>query len=211
MAPSFPGLRGWLALADRDGQRCAGLVLLSALVVGAGAVQLLTGPLEQTSRFSLEVLTLLLLQLFGPLLVAVIALVRLMPDWVGRAQLLGPAAWRSTVLPAGPMALVLMLQFVGAGLLAGVLASPRADLAGELAEILGDLRLVDLLRALLRCALFLMAAAGWTLRETALGLRRGEAPTRLVGDGLLHGLVLVLILKLFWILAIDPMSFATPL
>jgi hypothetical protein len=210
MAPSFPGLRSWLALVDRDGQRCAGLVLLSALVVGAGAVQLLAGPLEQTSRFSLEVLTLLLLQLFGPLLVAVIALVRLMPDWVGRAQLLGTAAWRSTVLAAGPMALVLMLQFLGAGLLAGVLASPRADLAGELAEILGDLRLVDLLRALLRCALFLMAAAGWTLRETALGLRRGEAPTRLVGDGLLHGLVLVLILKLFWILAIDPMSFAAP-
>jgi len=210
MAPSFRDLCSWLALVDRDGQRCAGLVLLSAVVVGSGAVQLLTGQLALTSAVSLKVLTTMLLQLFGPLLVAVIVLVRLMPDWVGRSQVQGPAAWRSTVLPAGPMALVLMLQFLGAGLLAGVLASPRADLAGELTEILGDLRLVDLLRALLRCALFLMAAAGWTLRETALGLRRGEAPAMLVGDGLLHGLVLVLILKLFWILVIDPLPYGAP-
>jgi hypothetical protein len=207
MASSFRRLRAVLALVDRDGHRCAGLVLLSAVVVGAGAVQLLTGPLAQPSRFSLEVLTMLLLQLFGPLLVAMIAVVRLMPDWVGRAQLEGPAAWRSTVVPAGLLALLLMVQFVVAGLLGGVLASPRADLVGELAELFADVRLGDLLRALLRCALFLMAAAGWTLRETALGLRRGEAPAMIVGDGLLHGLVLVLILKLVWILAVDPMPF----
>lgn len=210
MAPSFRGLRSWLALVDRDGQRCAGLVLLSAVVVGTGVVHLLTGPLALTSGFSLKVLTMLMLQLFGPLLVAVIALVRLMPDWVGRNQLKGPAAWRSTVLPAGAMAVVLMLQFLGAGLLAGALASPRADLAGELAEALEHLRPEVLLLALLRCAMFLMAAAGWTQWETALGLRRGEPAAMLVGEGLLHGLVLVLVLKLCWSLAIDPLFFDVP-
>jgi hypothetical protein len=207
MALSFRGVRRWLALVDRDGQRCAGLVLLSAVVVGTVAVQLLSGPLELTSAFSLTVLTMLLLQLFGPLLVAVIALVRLMPDWVERSQRLGPAAWRSTVVPAGAMAVVLMLQFLGAGLLAGALASPRADLVGELAEVLGDLRPEVLLLALLRSAVFLMAVAGWTLRETALGLRRGEPAALIVGEGLLHGLVLLLVLKLSWSLAIYPWSF----
>jgi hypothetical protein len=66
---------------------------------------------------------------------------------------------------------------------------------------------VDLLLALLRCALFLMAAAGWALWETALGLRLGVPPALLVGEGLVHGLVLVLILKLCWSLAIDPLPF----
>lgn len=210
MAPSFRGLRSWLAMVDHDGQRCAGLVLLSALVVGSAVVQLLTAQLALTSAFSMKVLTTMLLQLFGPLQVAVIALVRLMPDWVGRSQLQGPAVRRSTVLAAGLLALLLMLQFLAAGLLAGVLVTPRADLAGELAEVFADVRPMDLLLALLRCALFLMAAAAWTLRETALGLRRGAAPTMLVGDGLVHGLVLVLVLKLFWSLAIDPLPFGAP-
>jgi len=210
MTLSFRGLRRWLALVDRDGQRCAGLVLLSAVVVGTIVVQLLTGPLELTSDFSLTVLSMLLLQLFGPLLVAVIALVRLMPDWVERRQLLGPAAWRSTVLPAGAMAVLLMLQFLGAGLLAGALASPRSDLAAELAEVLADLRPEVLLLALLRSAVFLMAVAGWTLWETALGLRRGEPAALIVGEGLLHGLVLLLVLKLCWSLAIYPLSFGVP-
>jgi hypothetical protein len=72
------------------------------------------------------------------------------------------------------------------------------------------LRPEALLLALLRCALFLMAAAGWTLWETALGLRRGEPPALLVGEGLLHGLVLVLVLRLCWSLAIDPLSLGVP-
>ena len=56
-----------LAITERDGQRCGGPVLLAGLVVGFGVVELASGPLGQTSRFSLELLILLVLQLMGVL------------------------------------------------------------------------------------------------------------------------------------------------
>ena len=48
-----------LRLAERDGQRCGGPVLMAGLVLGLGVVNLCSGPLGQTSRFSLELLILL--------------------------------------------------------------------------------------------------------------------------------------------------------
>ena len=49
-----------LRIAEADGQRCAGPIVLTGLVLGAGVVALVSGPLGQTSRFSLELLLLLL-------------------------------------------------------------------------------------------------------------------------------------------------------
>lgn len=43
-----------LPIAERDGERCAGPVLISGFVVGFGVIELATGALNQTSRFSLQ-------------------------------------------------------------------------------------------------------------------------------------------------------------
>lgn len=203
-------LRSQLALVDRDGQRCSAPVLLSGVVVGTGVVRLLGESMAQTSRFSLEVLMLMVLQVFGPMLVAMIAIIRLTPDWVQRAATARGQAWRSVVLPALPVAFGLMLQFLAVSLISGVAASPRSDFAGELAEVLGGLEWPDLVRAIMRCALFLAAGAAWCLRETSVGLARRRPLADIVGDGLLHALLLVLLLKLFWILAIDPLRLGRP-
>jgi hypothetical protein len=153
---------------------------------------------------------LMVLQVFGPMLVAMIAIIRLTPDWVERAATARGQAWHAVVLPALPVAFGLMLQFLAVTLISGVAASPRADFAGELAEVLGGLEWPDLVRALLRCALFLLAGASWCLRETLVGLARRRPLADIVGDGLLHALLLVLLLKLFWILAIDPLRLGRP-
>ena len=47
-----------LPIAERDGERCAGPVLISGFVVGFGVIELATGALNQTSRFSLQLLVL---------------------------------------------------------------------------------------------------------------------------------------------------------
>lgn len=210
LRPLWSPLRSYLALVDRDGQRCSAPVLLSGVVVGTGVVRLLGESLAQTSRFSLEVLMLMVLQVFGPMLVAMIAIIRLTPDWVQRAATARGQAWHAVVLPALPVAFGLMLQFLAVSLISGVAASPRADFAGELAEVLGGLEWPDLVRAILRCALFLAAGAAWCLRETLVGLARRRPLADIVGDGLLHALLLVLLLKLFWILAIDPLRLGRP-
>lgn len=44
----------WPRLAERNGERCGGPVILAGLLMGLGVVQLASGPLAQTSRFSLE-------------------------------------------------------------------------------------------------------------------------------------------------------------
>jgi len=185
-------------------------VLLSGVVVGTGVVRLLGDSLAQTSRFSLEVLMLMVLQVFGPMLVAMIAIIRLTPDWVQRAGTAKQQAWPSVVLPALPVAVGLMLQFLVVSLISGVAASPRADFAGELMEVLSGLQWQDLARALVRCALFLLAGAAWCLRESLVGMARRRPLADIVGDGLLHALLLVLLLKLFWILAIDPLRLGRP-
>ena len=78
--------RIWRVLntAERNGQRCGGPVLLSGMVIGAGLVELSAGPLGQNSRFSLELLTLLVLQLVGPLVVSLLAMALMMPNWLDR-------------------------------------------------------------------------------------------------------------------------------
>lgn len=44
----------------------------------------------------------------------------------------------------------------------GLLASPRADLLGEWRDLLSGLQPVDLLRSMIRAALFLAAICAWT-------------------------------------------------
>jgi hypothetical protein len=88
----IPSLPRWLEATEVDGQRCAGLVILTGLVLGVGLVELLTGPGGQTSRFSLQLVVLVVLQLAGPLIVALLAIIRLSPLWLERSQTEGRPA-----------------------------------------------------------------------------------------------------------------------
>ncbi|WP_398330137.1 hypothetical protein [Vulcanococcus sp.] len=198
-----------LRFAEHCGQRCGGVVLLSGFVLGFGVVELSCGPLAQTSRFSLELLTLLVLQLVGPMLVSLLAMALLLPAWLGQGQSSGPRPWPVAVPATAMVGAVLLLFFLVAALTGGVLASPRADLIGEGRELLSGVVLADLLRSMLRCGVFLAILCGWSQCRGMKQIKRGSAAA-LVGSNLLvEGLMLLLGLKLLWITAFDPLRLSS--
>ena len=71
-------------------------MILAGLLIGLGMVQLASGPMSQTSRFSLELLILLIHQLVGPMLMALLALALLLPRWMARIELAGQVSWKHT-------------------------------------------------------------------------------------------------------------------
>ena len=193
-------------LAEHNGQRCGGPVILAGLVLGLGVVQLASGPLSQTSRFSLELMILLVLQLVGPMLLALLALVLLLPRWLERAQRLGTVAWRASAPAAAVVGALLMLLFFVAALCGGVLASPRADLVGEFRDLFQGVLLLDLGSACLRAGVFLGLVCAWSQWRMAQGLRQRCDPALLVSDQHAEGLVLLLLLKLLWITVVAPLN-----
>jgi len=206
--PLLMGALPTLRLAERQGERCGGPITLAGLVLGLGVVQLSSGPLGQTSRFSLELLILLILKLVGPMLVALIAMALLLPNWLE----IGPAGdqnWKARATASVLVGAGLLLLFLGAALTGGVLASPRSDLLAEFSEVLGGVLLSDLLRSSLRSALFLTLLCLWSGRRGQQRLRQGT-PAALVSSNLLvEGLTLLLALKLLWILLIDPLQLSS--
>jgi hypothetical protein len=199
----------WLRVAERNGERCAGPVILAGLLIGLGMVQLASGPMAQTSRFSLELLILLVLQLVGPMLVALLALALLLPRWMARIELEGQVSWKRSVPAAVVVGALLLLMFFVAAVCGGVLATPRADLVGEFRDLLAGVLLIDVTRACLRAGVFLGLLCAWCQWRTVRAIASGKEAGRLVSDQLAEGLVLLLALKLIWITLIDPLHLTT--
>ncbi len=130
-------------IAERDGERCAGPILLSGFVLGFGGVELATNLLNQTSRFSLQLLSLLVLELVGPVLVSVLAMALLLPRWLERVQVAGRRAWRRSVPAAGVVGALLMLMFFVAALLGGVLITPRSEMLEQTRDVLTELQVLS--------------------------------------------------------------------
>jgi hypothetical protein len=193
-----------LELAERGGVRCGGPVLLAGMVLGLGVVELSSNALGQTSRFSLELLILLVLQLVGPMLVTLIGMALLLPRWLERRGD-RPDGWEGSLLASALVGALLMLLFLIAALTGGVLASPRADLVAEFREVLSGVLLSDLLRSCLRAAFFLAVLCAWSQIRGRRRLQRDVAPALVSSDLMVEGLMVLLSLKLFWIVAIDPL------
>jgi len=202
--------RIWRVLntAERNGQRCGGPVLLSGMVVGAGLVELSAGPLGQNSRFSLELLTLLVLQLVGPLVVSLLAMALMMPNWLDRVERRGAKAWLVSVPASALLAAVLLLLFLVSSLCAGALTTPRSDLIGEARALLSGVPLRDVLRAMLRTSFFLACICAWSQWRGYQELRRKRHPALMVSNLLMEGLMVLFALKLLWITVLDPINLA---
>ena len=86
MVASLAKLPTSLLIAERDGERCAGPVLIAGIAVGVGVIQLSTQGLKQSSHLSLNLLSLLVLELIGPILVSVLGMALLLPRWIERVD-----------------------------------------------------------------------------------------------------------------------------
>ena len=200
-------MRGFLATIlrqlERDGQRCGGPVVLAGFAVGFGLVTL-SSSLGQASRFGLELLVLVKLQLMGPVLVSLLAMALLLPRWIDRVVQHGGRAWHHSLPAAMGTGLLLMLMLFVAALVGGVLASPRADLVQEVKELLSGIQLTDLLRPLIRSGAFLAMLCGWS-QWRAMNALEQKLPLPLVVSNLLvEGLMVALLLKLIWVFSLDP-------
>ena len=195
----------FLEQCERYGQRCGGPVLLVGAVLGSGVVQLVSGPLGQTSRFSLELLILLMLKLTGPLLVGILAMALLLPFWLPGERRSLPTSGVRIVLAAALVGALLQLMLLLAALCGGLLASPRADLVGEWRDLLSALLLGDVLRSMARAALFLASICGWTIWRTRAGHDSMRHRELLTSNLLVEGLVVLMGLKLAWIIVVEPL------
>ena len=190
-------------IAERDGERCAGPILLSGFVLGFGGVELATNLLNQTGRFSLQLLSLLVLELVGPVLVSVLAMALLLPRWLERVQVAGRRAWRRSVPAAGVVGALLMLMFFVAALLGGVLITPRSEMLEQTREVLTELQVRGLVRSIVRCGLFLAGICSWSQWRCLKGLASGRSEALIVSNLMVEGLMIALALKLLWVLGID--------
>jgi len=193
-----------LLCAEQDGQRCSGPVLLAGLVMGAGMVELSAGPLGQTSRFSLELLVLVVLQLVGPVLVTLLGMALLLPRWLDRLHTPSRTSRIGNLLAALVVGAVLLLVFLFAAVCAGAVTTPRADLIGELRDLLSGVLVLDLVRAMLRCGVFLAALCGWCQWRGQQGLTAHQSAAYLVSNLQVEGLMVLFALKLTWITLLDP-------
>lgn len=191
-----------LLIAERDGQRCAGPVLIAGLSVGIGVIQLSTGTLNESSPLSLQMLSLLVLELMGPLLVSVLGMALLLPRWIDRVASMGHRAWQRSAPGAALVGIVLMLMFFSASLMAGILVTPRGELMAELFELLAKTHFSELLRSLLRSAGFLSALCAWCQWRAENLLRKGHRKTYIISNLLMEGLMIGIGLKAIWIVVV---------
>lgn len=159
-------------------------------MLGIGVVELSSGTLGQTSRFSLELPILLVLQLVGPMLVTLIAMALLLPMWLeGSPNHDGGRG--SSLVASALVGNLLLLFFLAAAITGGVLASPRADLMSEFSDVLRGVLLTDLLRSCLRAAFFLAMLCGWRQLRGQRQLQNNVAPTLVSSDLMVKGLMLL--------------------
>lgn len=195
----------------------APLAVLVGTALGYGLTTLISSALGQNSSLSLQALLIGTLQIFGPVGVNLIWISRSAPLRVGLvarhrwhqmqrgepADAGGPRLWRE--LAAATISAVLLLPyFVGAVLLAGVLATPRLDNAGQLSELVGQIRPADLAQTLLRTALFAAVAEALCLRKGRRLQASLEELPRLIADAIPECFLTVIALEAAWLTLIDP-------
>jgi hypothetical protein len=199
-----------LRMAERDGSRCAGLVLLIGAVFGVGLIRLLQEGLQLSSPQSLRVLVLAMLHLVGPLVVGLIAFTRLTPLWLRRAR--GGGAARGAWLTLGPALLVgplLLIHALMGALVGGLLAGVRGGLELRLSQAVGAIVPMDLASALLRTALYLGAAALLCVWEAQRPSLNEAVAEELMASLIAREIGLMVGLKLIWTLVVNPIALPT--
>ena len=101
---------------------------------------------------------------------------------------------------------LLMLLFLTAALLGGVLMTPRNDFLIELQDLLSSLQVQHILRTLVRCSVFLGLMCIWCQRRGLIERQRGISPAVTVSNQLMEGLMVGLLLKLLWVLGLNAIA-----
>jgi hypothetical protein len=177
----------------------APLTILMGAGLGAAFTQLMIGPLGQSSDLSLAALALIGIQVIGPAGVVLIWVTRCAPERVAHGEGL-----RQDVATAILCVIGLLPYFLGALVLAGMLLTPRDDLASEVDRLMGSLDPLDLLLSLLNTALCGAAAALVCLRKAAQLRRSPDRFAGIIADAIAESFAVVVALQLLWATVLKP-------
>ena len=195
-----------LLIAEEDGERCAGPTLLAGVAIGVGIIKLSSEALRQSSHLSLQMLSILVLELMGPLLVSVFGMALLLPRWIDRVEKSSSRHWGLLIASSALVGAGLMLMFFTASMIAGVLITPRDEMVTELMDLLASIEPRYFFRAVLRCTAFLAILCTWCLWRTSTALKKGHEKTYIASNLLLEGLMIGFTLKLIWLLIVNSFS-----
>ena len=198
-----------MQMAERDGTRCASLVLLIGTVFGVGLTRLLQEGLDLAPQQALRLLVVAMLYLVGPLVVSLIAFTRLTPLWLRRARGGGAAVGWLTLVPPLVVGPLLMVDALAGALVGGVLASGGSGLEQRISHAVGAIVPLDLASALLRTALYLGAAALLCLWEAQRQPLNRAGAEDLIASLIAREIALMVGMKLVWTLAVDPIPLPT--
>jgi hypothetical protein len=195
-----------LRMTERDGYRCAALVLLLGAVFGVGLMRLLQEGLNLSALQALRILVVAMLHLVGPLVVSLIAFTRLTPLWLRRARSGGREAGWLTFGPALLVGPLLLIHGLMGALVGGVLAGLRGGVELRTAQAVGAILPMELVSASLRTALYLGGAALLCVWEAQrLPLDRAGAED-MIASLIAREIALMVGLKVVWTFAVDPLT-----
>ncbi len=184
---------------QRELAEVAPLTVVMAAGMGLGLTQLLVGPIGQASDLALQAVSLIGLKVFAPVGVVLVWISRTAPFQVAR-----PRPWGRHLGGAALSAVALWPWFMAALICAGMLATPRDDLASELDRLIGSLDPPMLLVSLIRTAVLATAAAAICQRKARQRLPgRVDLPRRLA-DAITEAYMLTMLLEVGWLGVIDP-------
>lgn len=196
-------MRAILLRAEEDGERCAGPTLLAGIAIGVGVIKLSSEALKQSSHQSLQILSILVLELMGPLLVSIFGMALLLPRWIERVGKSHPRELSYSVSSSAVVGACLMLMFFTAAMSSGILISSRSENFTELMDLLASINPRYFFRAILRCTTFLAILCAWCQWRAAASLKSGHGRTYIASNLLVEGLMISFTLKLLWFLIIN--------
>ena len=196
-------MRAILLRAEEDGERCAGPTLLAGMAIGIGVVKLSSEALKQSSHLSLQMLSVLVLELMGPLLVSIFGMALLLPRWIARVEKSHPRELSYSVSSSAVVGACLMLMFFTAAISSGILISPRSENFTELMDLLASINPRYFFRAILRCTAYLAILCAWCQWRASAALQNGHGETYIASNLLVEGLMISFTLKLLWLLIIN--------
>ena len=188
--------------ARLDG-RLVATVTGTGVVVCLGFIELLRSPLQQLSRFTVELLAVRALLFLGPLLVSLLLLLLDGPLLLAERRSLG--SWGPELLASGLLSIVLLLYYMAAVILTASLTLNQGDVVAEAGFLIGQLEPARFAATLARAGVYGAITAAICLHQGRRSSAGAMAMASRLSRSFLLGLGMLFSIDLLWTIVVDPL------